>query len=159
VLALSVLAPTVPAVLGGPAPAFTPAAAANTARVRYRPPVAAPVVDPWRPPSTPYGPGNRGVDYGTAPGDPVVAPADGVVTFAGAVASTRYVVIVHADGIRTTLGGLATIAVRSGEPVVAGQVVGTAGGPLHFGARRAGRYIDPLGLVRRRPARLVARTG
>ena len=37
--------------------------------VSYQPPVDAPVTDPFRPPLTPYGPGNRGIDYATVPGD------------------------------------------------------------------------------------------
>lgn len=37
----------------------TPSAAAEGA---YSPPVDAPIVDPFRPPATAYGPGNRGID-------------------------------------------------------------------------------------------------
>lgn len=132
---------------------------ASAERIRYRPPAAAPIVDGWRPPSTPYGPGNRGVDYGTAPGAAVLAPADGVVTFTGRVARVLYVVIGHRDGIRTSLGGLATATVTSGDKVTAGQVIGTAAGPVHFGARRGSVYLDPLSLMVRPPARLIARTG
>ena len=44
----------------------------------YLPPVEAPVADPFRPPTTPYGPGNRGLEYATAPGTPVRAAADGI---------------------------------------------------------------------------------
>ena len=45
----------------------------------YQPPVAAPVSDPFRPPAQAYGPGNRGLDYATAPGTEVKAAADGDV--------------------------------------------------------------------------------
>src|SRR2546426_469687 len=44
--------------------------------VLYRPPVEAPVTDPFRPPLTPYGPGNRGIEYATVPGASVHAAAD-----------------------------------------------------------------------------------
>jgi murein DD-endopeptidase MepM/ murein hydrolase activator NlpD len=135
------------------------APAVEAVRVRYRPPVVAPVADPWRPPATPYGAGNRGVEYATEPGTEVVAPADGTVSFAGPVAGRGYVVIGHADGIRTTLGGLERIDTVAGARVVAGQVVGLAAGPLHFGARRGSAYLDPTTLLGTGPARLVPRSG
>ena len=117
----------------------------------YRPPVDAPIVDRFRPPSSPYGPGNRGVDYATRPGQVVVAAAAGEVVFAGLVGRTRHVVVRHADGIRTSYSFLATVLVRRGDRVQAGQPVGTAGPTLHFGARLGDGYIDPL-LLFRRPA-------
>ena len=44
-----------------------PAAAATSepspGSVIYTPPVDAPIQDPFRPPATPYGPGNRGIEY------------------------------------------------------------------------------------------------
>ena len=67
-----------------------------------RPPVDAPVVDPFRPPTSPYGPGNRGIDYATVPGTVVRTIAPGTVTFAGVVAGTRYVTVTHADGLRSS---------------------------------------------------------
>ena len=36
--------------------------------VTYQAPVAAVVSDPFRAPATPYGPGNRGLEYATSPG-------------------------------------------------------------------------------------------
>ena len=53
------------------------AGAEPPAPVTYSPPVDAPVVDGFRPPATPYGAGNRGIDYATVPGTPVRAAADG----------------------------------------------------------------------------------
>lgn len=114
--------------------------------VRYRPPVVAPIVDPFRPPTTPYGPGNRGIEYATTPGTPVQAAADGLVVFAGAVAGGLHVTVRHADGIRTTYSFLATIRVRQGQGVRGGDVVGLAGATLHIGARRGDTYIDPASL-------------
>ena len=114
--------------------------------VRYRPPVPGPVIDPFRPPSTPFGPGNRGLEYATIPGDPVGAPADGVVTFAGPVGGGLHVVILHQDGIRTSLSFLASILVVRGQSVAAGQPVGRSGATLHLGARRGDTYLDPATL-------------
>ena len=134
------------ALAGWPMPS---AQAADTTppRVVYGLPVGGAVVDPYRPPSNPYGPGNRGVDLATTPGSPVGAPADGEVVFAGQVGGDLFVVILHADGVRTTLGYLATILVRTGQFVHAGQWVGTAGTSVHFGARVGTSYIDPYSLL------------
>ena len=53
----------------------------------------------------------------------------------------------EADGVRTTLGFLATILVRAGQHVHAGQWVGTSGVSVHFGARLGAVYIDPMSLL------------
>src|SRR5688572_18869514 len=101
--------------------------------VHYTPPADAPVVDVFRPPGTDFGPGNRGIDYGTQRGDAVRASADGVVVFAGQVGGAMHVVVLHADGIRTSYSFLVRAIVRRGEAVRAGQQVGVAKGPFHFG--------------------------
>jgi murein DD-endopeptidase MepM/ murein hydrolase activator NlpD len=126
--------------------AFVALAPAHADPGDYVPPVDGPVVDPFRPPTEPWGPGNRGIDYAPAPGTPVRAAAAGVVTFAGQVGGALHVVIGHADGIRTSYSFLATIAVAAGDTVEQGQVVGTAGSDLHFGARVGDRYLDPATL-------------
>jgi murein DD-endopeptidase MepM/ murein hydrolase activator NlpD len=113
---------------------------------RFAPPVDAPISDPYRPPATPYGPGNRGIEYATTPGVDVRAAGDGVVAFAGIIAYERYVSIDHQGGICTTYSYLATIEVVVGQQITQGEVVGTAGTRLHFGARRFGVYIDPVSL-------------
>src|SRR5699024_4022539 len=64
-------------------PAGPARAAPPTGAGRYSPPVDAPVIDPFRPPSRPFGPGNRGLTYGVAPLTPVRAAGDGEVVFAG----------------------------------------------------------------------------
>jgi len=125
------------------------------ATVHYRLPVDAPVVDRFRPPSAPWAPGNRGIDFATNPGTPVRAAADGRVTFAGAVGGRLHVVLLHADGIRTSYSFLRSIVVRPGDPVESGALVGTAGERVHFGARVGERYIDPSLLFERSgPARV-----
>lgn len=114
--------------------------------VAHAPPVEAPVVDPFRPPATLFGPGNRGLTYDLAPGTPVRATADGLVVFAGVVAGTRHVTVLHADGLRTSYSFLADVGVRRGQRVAQGDVVGTAGLGFHLGARDGEAYIDPAGL-------------
>jgi murein DD-endopeptidase MepM/ murein hydrolase activator NlpD len=117
------------------------------ALLSYQPSVDAPIAQGFVAPATPYGPGHRGVDYATTPGQPVVAEADGAVDFAGRVAGQLHVVVAHADGVRTSYSYLATIAVVVGQRVIGGQVVGTAGPLLHVGARIGDAYIDPLSLL------------
>jgi murein DD-endopeptidase MepM/ murein hydrolase activator NlpD len=120
------------------------------------PPVDAPVIDPYRPPICRWCPGNRGVDYGTAPGVSVRSVVPGTVTFAGRVGTTAYVVVTIADGRRLTYGGLEQASVKVGERVTIGQTVGITAGPLHFGVRRGELYEDPAVLLQGRPrARLV----
>lgn len=112
----------------------------------YVPPVEAPVVDPFRAPASRYGPGNRGLEYGTAPGTVVRAVGEGRVTFAGSVAGTLHVTVLHPDGVRTTASFLASIDVTVGQAVGQGQPIGTTVGHLHLGARRGDAYFDPASL-------------
>lgn len=143
------------------APATTVAAATN-GTVDYRAPSDAPVVDRFRPPPQPWMAGNRGIDYGTEPGAPVHAAADGRVVFAGTVAGTLHVTLLHDDGLRTSYSFLASITVAVGERVRAGDVVAVADGPFHFGVRAPDdSYLDPEQLLagRLRPSvRLVPGT-
>lgn len=129
--------------------------AAPPEAVDYRPPVDAPLTDTFRPPATRYGAGNRGIDYATDQGQAVVAAAAGEVVFAGRVGADLHVVVLHPGGIRTGYSFLATVTVRRGDRVEAGDVVGTAGaGGLHFGARSGDTYVDPLALLGLRAGRV-----
>jgi murein DD-endopeptidase MepM/ murein hydrolase activator NlpD len=122
------------------------------------PPVSAPVIDPFRPPDQPWLSGNRGIEYGTQPGDLISASARGVVTFAGQVGGNLFVTIRHTDTLVTTVGFVASATVATGDIVAQGTPIAVAAGPIHFTARRNGRYIDPASLfVRMRIiVRLVA---
>lgn len=119
------------------------AGAEGRARPTYAPPVDAPVVDPFRPPEHPFGPGNRGLEYGTAPQTEVHAAADGEVLFSGPVAGTLHVTVLHEDGVRTTYSFLRSVRVARGAHVTQGQILGTTVDHLHFGARVGDVYIDP----------------
>lgn len=124
--------------------------ASSDAGPAYQPPVDGAVRDPFRPPSTPYGPGNRGLEYDTTGGEAVRAIGPGVVAFAGPVAGRGVVSVVHPDGLRSSLTGLGRVLVRRGERVATGTVVGTALPMLHLGVRRDGEYVDPASLFGRR---------
>jgi murein DD-endopeptidase MepM/ murein hydrolase activator NlpD len=136
----------------GPSPTNLP----RSISVSYTPPVGGSVVDGWRPPANPYGAGNNGIDLGSRPGQPVSSVAAGVVTFAGQVGGKIWVVILHDDGVRTSLGVLADVTVGVGDVVAQGQVVGHAAtSTVHFGARIGDTYIDPSLLLRRGSLRLI----
>ncbi len=109
----------------------------------WRPPVDGVVVDPFREPPCRWCAGNRGLEWVAADGAAVRAAAAGVVSFAGTVAGTSYVVVRLANGWLVTYGRLATRQVGAGDPVVTGGVLGTTGGRLFFGLRVEGRYVDP----------------
>lgn len=114
--------------------------------VGYVHPVDAPILDPFRAPASPYGPGNRGLEYDTAAGEAVGAAAPGVVTFAGPVAGALHVTVLHPDGRLTSYSFLAEVAVRRGQVLERGEVVGTTAGPVHVSVREEGVYVDPAGL-------------
>ncbi|WP_430542351.1 M23 family metallopeptidase [Streptomyces malaysiensis] len=112
----------------------------------------------WRPPPAPWAAGHRGADLAARPGERVRAAAAGRVSFVGPVAG-RGVLVIELSGtgsppLRTTYEPMRA-TVRKGERVAAGQVVGVvAPGPfhcppgcLHWGLRRADRYLDPLSLL------------
>lgn len=119
----------------------------------WRPPVVAPVVDPFRPPACRWCPGNRGIEYGTRSGQPVWAVESGRVRFAGDVAGTMYVVVQHRDGRRVTYGRLSERRVDVGDLVLGGRIIGTATASFHFGVRVGDHYVDPADSI----GRLVGR--
>jgi murein DD-endopeptidase MepM/ murein hydrolase activator NlpD len=149
---------------GGTAP-FGGATAAPGPTSSFSWPLAPPhpVVRMFGAPTSPYGPGHRGVDLGGAPGEAVLAAADGVVVFAGQLAGRGVVSIGHDGGLRTTYEPLLPGA-AAGQRVVAGAVIGqlAAGHPgcpaaacLHWGVRRGVEYLDPLGSLSSGRVRLL----
>ena len=114
----------------------------------YLPPVTARIVVPFEAPACPYCPGQRGLEYELVPGSTVRAAASGLVTFAGVVVGVRYVVVRHDDGTSATYGMLDVSALRAGDAVAAGQIVGTSTRRLYFGLKdSAGEPIDPTALL------------
>ena len=125
-------------------------------------PVDAPIVEEFQAPSDPFGPGgNRGIEFGTVPGQRVSAVAAGRVTFVGPVGGNRWLVITHEDGLRSTYGPLLATSVVRGQAVDSEEPIATADQGLHLTARTADRYLDPEPLLNGRcgNARLVAATG
>ena len=128
-------------------------------------PVAFPIIlRGFTAPSTPYGPGHRGVDLAARVGDSVVAPMAGTVSFAGSVAGTPVVTLTHAGNLRTTYepaeSDLAVgVDVSAGESFAVVSVgmahCGLVPPCLHWGALRGSNYIDPVSLIFRVPPVLL----
>lgn len=95
---------------------------------------------------------HNGVDYGTPPGTPVWAVADGSVTRAGwDNGGGNMVCVKHVMSFETCYLHLSKINVHVGERLAQKHVVGESGstglstGPhLHFGMKRGGHYVNPL---------------
>ena len=138
--------------LSAPSSAFAGADSVGSDASGWRRPVDGAVVRPFEEPQSTYGPGHRGVDLAAAPGTAVRAANDGVVSFAGQVGGTLHVTITHEGKLRTSYSYLSSVAVRVGQSVTRGDVVGATGGSgpdhdggvLHFGLRVADRYVDPM---------------
>ena len=97
--------------------------------------------------------GHWGVDIATREGSPVQAIGDGVVRFAGTVVHNRTVSIDHGGGLVTSYSYLGEVALRKGDRVVRGTIVGESGihnqeEVFHLSFRVDGRYIDPMKIGR-----------
>jgi murein DD-endopeptidase MepM/ murein hydrolase activator NlpD len=120
--------------------------------LRFEPRVTSSFSRARRHPVLNYTRAHNGVDYAAAPGAPLTSVALGVVTFAGWTTGGGYTVTVqHASGYESEYLHLSTIAVRRGDRVGQGELVGRVGstglttGPhLHYGLRRNGRYVNPV---------------
>lgn len=105
---------------------------------------------------------HRGVDIASNYGTHVLAPADGVVIFAGLESGYgRLVEIQHAHGITTRYGHLSAFAVSIGQHVSRGEVIGYVGtsgrstGPhLHYEVWVHNAPVNPYKFLR-----LEARAG
>jgi len=95
------------------------------------------ISDPFRQPSCDRCAGNRGIEYSTKPGTPIIAGASGVVSFSGVVANKKYLVIRTPAGRRLTYGSILNSDLRIGNSVVAGQIIGTTSNMLYFVVRES----------------------
>jgi murein DD-endopeptidase MepM/ murein hydrolase activator NlpD len=103
----------------------------------------------------PWSPGHRGVDLAARPGERVLAPTDGVLAYVGVLAGRPVLSIDHGNGLISSVEPVSS-PLAQGTQVRQGQVIGLlepgAGhcsplSCLHWGVRRAGRYLDPLTLL------------
>jgi len=94
---------------------------------------------------------HAGIDVATREGSPVLAPADGVVTFAGNRGGYGNMVILeHGFGFSTVYGHMQKMTVKAGERVKRGVQVGAVGntgrstGPhVHYEVRVNGIPVNP----------------
>ncbi len=125
-------------------------------------PADGPVLRPFMLAADEYAAGqHRGIDIGAAAGEPVRAPATGIVSFVGAVpAGGRALTIQTADGYAVTLLQLGSVAVARGSTVAEGEVVGQRRrerGRRHHQAARSPRHPSQRrGERLRRPGRAAA---
>jgi septal ring factor EnvC (AmiA/AmiB activator) len=104
----------------------------------------------------PGGLGSDGLTWRAPPGATVIAPAGGVVEYAGAMRGWGGVVILQiGGGYHLVLAGMDAISAVQGRPVSAGQALGRmadkqGGEPeLYLEARRNGDPVDPSAWLRR----------
>jgi murein DD-endopeptidase MepM/ murein hydrolase activator NlpD len=111
----------------------------------------------FEPPYGNYAHFHTGIDMSSPEGTPVLAADDGVVILAGGsyvngalVGYGNYVVIAHTGGLTTLYGHLLRLAVKAGDTINQGQVVGSEGSTgnstgahLHFELRQGNAPIDP----------------
>jgi len=101
---------------------------------------------------------HTGIDISTNPGDPVRATADGIVSFSGwNGGSGNLVVLEHGHGFSTFYAHNRALAVKVGQKVKKGDVIGYVGstgystGPhVHYEIWKEGKPVDPIGYVKGR---------
>ncbi len=99
---------------------------------------------------------HAGIDIATAYGNPIDAPADGVIQMAGPASGYgREMILDHGQGIMTVYGHLSGFAVVVGQQVKRGQVIGYVGsagrstGPhLHYEVRIRNIPVNPYKYLR-----------
>ncbi len=98
---------------------------------------------------------HNGLDISNVPGTPIVASADGVVSYTGARSGYGLCVkLDHGNEIETFYAHLSGIYVKPGERVERGQVIAIMGASgrstgthLHYEVRVGGKAVNPLNYI------------
>jgi murein DD-endopeptidase MepM/ murein hydrolase activator NlpD len=126
--------------------------AATTAPTLW--PVMGPITGPFGARTDPFngeGAFHAGVDISCHYGQPIMAPADGVVTYAGFYSGYgRLIEVDHGNGVTTRYGHLSGFAVTDGQTLRKGQVIGyvgmsgrSTGAHLHYEVRIHDTPVNP----------------
>ena len=99
---------------------------------------------------------HKGLDIATRSGTPIIAPADGLVVFAGREGGFGNMIIIdHGQGYYSVYANNQELFKKEGNAVEAGEVIATVGdtgsslGPkLYFELRYRGKPIDPMDWIR-----------
>ncbi|PQZ92975.1 peptidase M23 [Arthrobacter sp. MYb227] len=112
------------------------------------------VLRAFDPPAQRWLAGHRGADLGAHPGDVVLAPAAGIVTYVGVIVDRPVLVIDHGAGLKSSFEPVSTDLVP-GSIISAKERIGSIGVGahctkrcMHWGLRLNGEYIDPLLTIR-----------
>jgi murein DD-endopeptidase MepM/ murein hydrolase activator NlpD len=97
---------------------------------------------------------HQGVDFGARHGSPIYAAASGKADFVGPHGGHgNYVRLVHSGGLKTAYAHMSRFAVKRGQQVSQGQVIGYVGstgvstGPhLHYEVWLNGKPVNPMTL-------------
>ena len=100
---------------------------------------------------------HAGIDLAGPSGTPIYATADGTVTTAGwnSGGYGNLIKLDHGRGIETRYGHLSSIAIRAGQQVKRGQLIGrmgstgrSTGSHLHYEVRVDGKAVNPIPFMR-----------
>jgi murein DD-endopeptidase MepM/ murein hydrolase activator NlpD len=129
-------------------PAAVPQTAARSGRFAW--PVTGSVIAGFNAPLA--GKPNQGINISAPAGTPIKAAGQGVVAYAGNELRGygNLVLIQHGDGLVTAYAHAASLSVKKGDQVSAGQTIGTVGQTgavdapqLHFEVRKNSSPVDP----------------
>jgi murein DD-endopeptidase MepM/ murein hydrolase activator NlpD len=110
-------------------------------------------------PASDYSAGHRGVDFEIEPGEPIFAPADGVLSVSRVIVNRGVLAIRHGANLVSEVEPACSM-LTVGESVRKGDMIGWACEAsetyaqhcpddtcLHFSLRHEGKYLSPLALI------------
>lgn len=125
-----------------------------------------PLINEYRQPNSDYSAGHRGVDYLLDLGAEILAPADGVIWFAGEVVNRPVLSLKHSGDLISEFEPACT-TLGQGSKVSKGQPIGFVCTPdssyrehckscLHFSVRMLDAYLSPIAILGElNPSRLL----
>jgi murein DD-endopeptidase MepM/ murein hydrolase activator NlpD len=110
-------------------------------------------------PTSDYSAGHRGVDFEVSNAEPLLAPADGIISIAKKIVNRDVLAITHEGGFVTEFEPVCSDW-PAGTAVTKGDTIGSACEPdvdyvshcqnntcMHFSLRLHGKYLSPLALI------------